>query len=296
MAIARMGCGSCGAPLVPDAAVCARCGEPIEMDSIAKGGKPENSKVSASTCTVCGHRNTHAGSYCESCGSLIPSSQPHSPDSGNQVARSSGVTPGLAAFEPWQLGVGALVVILLGVFVYLEVQRPHPEATGHVHTSQQPEASHLTGEIDQLQKVVDGNPADDASLLRLANILHDAGMSEPRYLTRAIDTYKKYLSLKPDDANARVDLGICYFEIGRMDSMHARMLFRNAVQEMELVISKTPAHQPAAFNLGIVHLFSGNAEESTRWFQKAAAINPESDLGRRASKLIDQHPFPSSSN
>ena len=151
-------------------------------------------------------------------------------------------------------------------------------------------------EIEELQGTVDANPNDAAALIRLANMLHDVGMHNQMFLNRAINTYSKYLKLKPADPNARVDIGICYFEMAREDTNNAASWLLRAIQEMETAFKSNPDHQPAAFNLGIVNLNAGNMEESRQWFKKAMEINPSSDLGKKAKEMLDQHSFPGSPN
>jgi tetratricopeptide (TPR) repeat protein len=120
------------------------------------------------------------------------------------------------------------------------------------------------------------------------------GLSAPSLLNDAIDAYTRYLQLKPADPNARVDLGICYFELGRSDSTQSPKLFQAAVREMKTAIASAPTHQPAAFNLGVVSLFMGDTDEATKWFRKTIDLGPDTELGRRAKNLLEQHAFPSS--
>jgi tetratricopeptide (TPR) repeat protein len=86
-------------------------------------------------------------------------------------------------------------------------------------------------------------------------------------------------------------MGICYFELARTDTTGAEANFRSAVREMKTALERNPSHQPAAFNLGVVHLSMGHIEESRSWLAKAAAINENSDLGKRARTMLEQHSF-----
>jgi tetratricopeptide (TPR) repeat protein len=186
----------------------------------------------------------------------------------------------------------AIAVALLfgGLVVYTELQREIPEAEEHNHPVS--EAGHTADpEIDRLQEVVDANPDDDESLLRLANLLQDHSSHEREYLVRAITAYQKYLGRNPGNENARVDLGICYFEMARTDTVHGTALIDRAISEISTVAEANPQHQAAAFNLGIVTLNVGRTEEAARWFERTVAINPESDLGVRANRLLEQHTF-----
>jgi Flp pilus assembly protein TadD len=181
----------------------------------------------------------------------------------------------------------AAVLILVAVFIYLEVSRDHPtqqSATGGIPAQAPPPLSAPAVNLAPLEQAVRENPRNPQALLALANARHDVGQFLP-----AIETYQRYLQEKPGDPNARVDLGICYFELGRLDSMNAEKLFSQAVAEMEAVHREYPRHQEAAFNLGIVNLVMRDLKEANRWFQKTVEIERTSELGQRAQKMLQQH-------
>lgn len=180
-------------------------------------------------------------------------------------------------------GVAVIALILVMVFVLFPRNQGSPQQSV---SAVQPQAGASMAEIQSLQQSVDANPRDAASRLRLANVLHDNGM-----LTRAIDTYNEYLKLEPRDPNARVDMGICYDQLGLQDSTNAPRYFALAVQEMQTAAKDMPTHQPAAFNLGIVNLHMGNLEESNKWFKRTVELGANTELGMRAQKILQQHSF-----
>jgi tetratricopeptide (TPR) repeat protein len=185
-----------------------------------------------------------------------------------------------------------LVVALGGWFIYTEFSREPPQE--HVHTQDTEAGTHSEAheEIDRLQRQVDQDPNDSGTLLRLANLLHDHSLSsDPGMLPRAIRTYQAYLEKNPSDGNARVDLGICYFELSRADTTDPAGLIHRAVEEMKTVYDANPKHQAAAFNLGIVTLSSGQTIASNDWFRRAVDIDPGSTLGKRAQSILEQHTF-----
>lgn len=297
MAKAKLVCGDCGNELSTGDKFCPTCGARIEDTAT-----PPESPSPSLTCEICGHRNTHTGAYCEACGAKLPGrnfSEPSpvekSPSSPSQKKKIPYKKAAPLRFQAWHYAAGMLVLALLGYFIYLEFQR---DTGGHVHTSVQvPSAQGSASEppkeildaIERLEAQVRENPTNDGAKLLLANALHDAGMHDPRMLPRAIETYKEYLKNKPNDPNARVDLGICYFELGKLDTTRSGALFSMAIAEMESAMKTAPTHQPSAFNLGIVYLYAGNLKESNKWFQKAIDLNPESDLGKRAKDILEQH-------
>jgi cytochrome c-type biogenesis protein CcmH/NrfG/predicted RNA-binding Zn-ribbon protein involved in translation (DUF1610 family) len=299
MAIANAVCGDCGAALSQGDRFCPQCGVNVEgMAASESRGHSSNVR-----CGVCGHEADGGANFCESCGApLKGGGRAQQPKKGSQkknvgtgrLAKEKG-KKGFSA-EPWQLITGGIVLLLAAFFVYTEATRgPASPKSAAQENIPAPNAGMLQ-EIEELQRTVDANPNDASSLIRLANMLHDVGMHNQMFLNRAINTYSKYLKLRPADPNARVDMGICYFEMAREDTNNAGSWFSRAIQEMETAIKSSPDHQPAAFNLGIVNLNAGNMEESTKWFKKAMEINPSSDLGKRAKEMLGQHSFPGSPN
>lgn len=130
------------------------------------------------------------------------------------------------------------------------------------------------------------NPNDPASLLALANGLHDS-----RDWGRAISTYEKYLEKVPGNPDARVDMGICYFELAQQDPAKAGEYYGKAVALMRTALEGHPDHQPAAFNLGIVNLQMGNIEESNKWLKRAVELGKSTPLGQRAQGILEEHTF-----
>ena len=86
--------------------------------------------------------------------------------------------------------------------------------------------------------------------------------------------------MNPNDANARVDMGICYKELGN---------FTEAENAMKTALHYVPNHLNAHFNLGIVYLSEGNLQESNKWFKRTVALDPTSEAGKRAQQLLTQH-------
>lgn len=283
-------CGNCGAQLSEGVAYCSRCGAKVDR--------------SARRCEVCGHDNTHTRENCESCGAKLPfvsGSLGQAPElqadtvparqtkGGERRKKGRIIAPPKRAWEPWQIVSVGAIIIAVGFFVYTELKRGQPPSSSNIQDQSAALPPDMTGEIDRLQKVVDSNPADAASTLRLANLLHDNGPRDPQSVVRAVETYKKYLVLNPNNPDARVDLGVCYFELGRGDSTRSREYFRQATDEMGKAYAAHPTHQTAAFNLGIVNLFAGNLEAASKWFTRTVEIDASSTLGARAKQLLEQH-------
>lgn len=129
--------------------------------------------------------------------------------------------------------------------------------------------------IKELEEKIKANPEDYKTLLDLAHLKNDSGFFE-----QAILNYRTYLERHPDDADARIDMGVCYFNLRDYD---------NAKKEMLKALEYSPKHQIGYLNLGVVTLSAGNREESKEWFQKAIEINPTTDVAKRAEELLKSH-------
>ena len=301
MAVAKLVCSDCGGVLDQSHSRCPHCGATIETEAPLNADATASSAVGAHRCHACGNENPPNGAYCTSCGARLSSSrqQERSIKNTTQGPRQSPRSRNPAKrppmrFERWQLFAGAGLVVLVGFFIYAEITKERPRIQQHAQENLSADAAGAVREIEQLQKSVNENPKDPGSMLRLANLLHDHSRQDARLLFRALEAYKSYLALNPVNPDARVDLGIVYFELAQTDSVNARQLFGKAIDEMQTATRAHPEHQAAAFNLGIVNLHAGNTDESSRWFRKAIEISPESDLGTRAKRLLEQHSFQSS--
>lgn len=239
-------------------------------------------------CGECGAGVARADVRCKACGSTLDWSD--SRPSGVTRPKSKGsAETGRRGIEPWQIisfvAVGAVLVFLVWSEVTRDRVAPVVSTPPPVMQMPIPDAAPRV-DLGQLEAAVAADPKDGEARLRLANGLHDSGM-----LPRAIEQYQAYLKLHPDNPDARVDLGICYDQLGLRDSVQAEKYFALAIGEMEAVVKARPLHQPAAFNLGIVALHRGDLDGSNRWLKKTAEIDRNSELGMRAQRMLQQHSF-----
>jgi predicted Zn-dependent protease len=116
-------------------------------------------------------------------------------------------------------------------------------------------------EISSLKEAIQKNPKDARSLIRLANMYHDA-----RKYEEAVQYYKKGLEVTPKDADARTDMGICLYEMGMAD---------DAIAQFRTSLSYDPKHWQSWLNLGIVALSSKNdVKTASEAFAKVEELNP----------------------
>ncbi|PYT10767.1 MAG: hypothetical protein DMF51_17580 [Acidobacteria bacterium] len=116
-------------------------------------------------------------------------------------------------------------------------------------------------EITALRAAIEKDPKDATSLLRLANMYHDA-----RKFDQAVDFYKKGLAIAPKDVDARTDMGICLYEMGMAD---------DAIAQFRTSLTYEPKHWQTWLNLGIVALSGKNdVKTATEAFAKVEELNP----------------------
>jgi cytochrome c-type biogenesis protein CcmH/NrfG len=299
--VARPVCSVCGSVLSISQGSCTACGATIDWGAGSKEEiVPATPKIEV--CSVCGFTNTRGGETCESCGARLdgsgvvaqaPEPQPdrvqkkNEPDRRHKKKKYQRESRKQRRVDPYVAGAVGVIVLIVGIFAYSELTRaPEPGPTSPAT----PETASQLDEVNRLQSSVDANPNDVGSLLRLANVLHDMSLKDSKLLPRAVENYNKYLALRPNDPNARVDLGIVYYELSKVDPSNREDLENKSLHEMEAVAKANPDHQPAAFNLGIVSMNTGKRDEARTWLNKAIAINPNSDLGIRAKKILQEIP------
>ncbi len=284
MAVAKLVCGDCGGALAQSDVRCPSCGASIE-----KAGAPPQQAA----CGVCGQQNASGEEFCLSCGARLGARPPRRPGKSQKPAgqprKPGGGTAGSVGV--WQVISGVAVLALLSYLVYLQIWGTKPPPPISPAAPESPPLSDIglkSVDLKPLEDAVRNRPSDAGAQLMLANALHDN-----RMMSRAVDAYRKYLTMRPKDPDARTDLGICYFQQAQADSVNRESLLHEAANAMEEAFNSAPRpHQPSAFNLGVVYLHLSDLEESNKWFRRAVEINRESDLGKRAQNLITQHAVP----
>jgi len=300
-------CPYCNAELRWEDTYCGNCGKKIEWSAGegAVAGAAQTSNPDAGTaeltCPSCGRVNKPGSERCKSCGSdlRIPgkpaSASSEASKQGKREQRTQKKEPETPSFlNSWKPLVALVVIVVAAVLVehYVEneniaTQAPQEQAA----VPQQPATANMAAvpQIEEMERRVKANPADLGLTLQLANFL-----SDNRFYDKAITYYQAYLKKKPSDANARVDMGICYKETGDYDT---------AVKEMKTALSYDPNHLYATYNLGIVSLDEGKKyldqgqmdkaseciKESNDWFRKTVALAPNSEVGKQAQRMLTQH-------
>jgi tetratricopeptide (TPR) repeat protein len=260
---------------------CFSCGANVEAN-VEVGSKFQ-------ICETCGFENLVVDKYCISCGSRLTGKVIVDGGGGERVVdvadiwkrketkiyrkeqRYKKVGRSKVSFmHLFYLTVGLIVVGLIGYGISIKDERKAPPVD-------QSRVENILDEIERLRRKVEENPDDMQSTLILANLLHDSHLFE-----QAILYYSRYLSVNEEDVNARVDMAICLFEIGRSDE---------AIEEIEKALKYDPNHQLAYYNLGVIYLGKGEIQKANEYFRKCINIDPDSRAARQARQIMEQHQF-----
>jgi len=288
----KRSCPTCGSIIVGAKNICEICGENLDElrsdtsaeklgppDIVAKehegveaaGSEGRSSTPEARRCNSCGTDNDILHRYCHACGqALVKRAVKQRSDTARARSKAQ-----LFSTTQW-LVICIAAMLFGGVATSVFMPPRHPEMhADHTHETQDQRFTVTLEQLNAARDAATANPTDPAPQLRYANLLHNA-----KLLDQAIAQYKSYLDMVPDDPDARVDLGICYFEQEK---------YAEAIQEMERAVSEHPRHILGHFNLGIVNLNAGNREQAREWFTKAHEIDPNSPGGQNALRILQEH-------
>ncbi len=286
-------CAECGFKIDSKFKFCPNCGSKIYSGSTSFNNT-ETDSVELIICKNCGEKNPKENRECYSCGIPLSGNQSkglgkHKQDIkkidrqksiSENSTNSKNVRKEEKLLDNKKILIFSSAIVVVFIFALVasgvfdsEVKENVTQMNNQTSTSSVNLAN--LEEITQLENKVSANPDDLESTLHLAHLQQDAGLSE-----KAIMNYKKYLTKFPENADARVDMAICYYNLND---------YTTAISEMETAIKYEPKHQIAYLNLGIVNLAAKNIEASKAWFNKTRDLDPNSEAGKRAQELLSSH-------
>ena len=295
-------CPSCGTKLEQEYNFCPSCG--FDLRKVAEAENPKEEPIETDTetiiiCDTCGEENSPGNKICQYCGAPLKGSnvdkvvvkekktvkeKQREPKTRQAKLKTTSVkTPPPAKTK--ELDQKKLLLIFGGVIIVIVIilwssgvlNSNEPEQVGQNQVTDQNSGVDLNNiqKINALETEVKNNPDDTAKLLELAHLKNDSGLYE-----QAIVDYQKYLEKVPSNPDARIDMGVCYYNLKNYDE---------AIKQMEKALKYSPEHQIGYLNLGIVNLTAGNFEKSQEWLKKAVQIDPTSEIGKKAQELLDSH-------
>ena len=310
-------CTVCGSNLSENFKFCPECGAKIISSnqndpSVKETTTPGDSKyiksVEILVCENCGDENPSDNEVCDGCGiklkgavtqKMVEVKQPVTERAGKpqqqkpsekQAAKKKKKTKPTKKLESqkeekeFDTKKIYLIISVISIFIVIILfsSGVFDSSVTEVNTNVNPTQSSGSGiDLGSLQKInnleakLNANPDDTKTLLELAHLNNDSG-----FYDKAIPLYQRYLEKFPEDADARVDMGVCMYNLRDFDG---------AIREMKKALKYAPNHQIGHLNLGVVNLTLGNNDEAREWFQKAYDLGPETDVGKRAKELLNSH-------
>ena len=310
-------CPECGAETTGEFKFCPNCGSKLPESApegrvIKKKSGEQKSDGGTVRCPICGFENPMGTRACDSCGSFLGGGSAEQVDvshaapraehtsapkeasrkqvvpkkdvkrSPKRTAENKTPQPKKFHLETYQT-VAIVAALLLGaIFIYgLMTSRTHTQPSGgggmpsqQTSSGGQPSANVLH-EINRLREVVGKEPDNLSSLLELANMLEDNG-----FYNQSTVYYKRYLAKVPRNVDARVDYGVTLFQAGNA---------QDGISQIKEALKTDPTHQKGLFNLGIIYLNTGQIEKANAAFKKCAKVNPNSEVGKKAEQILQEH-------
>ncbi|HDH06375.1 MAG TPA: tetratricopeptide repeat protein [Nitrospirae bacterium] len=100
---------------------------------------------------------------------------------------------------------------------------------------------------------------------------------ESKRYAQAVEIYKQALELSPTDVDIYNDLGLAYHYSGQPVL---------AVDTLKKGTEVMPSYQRIWLSLGYVLMSTGKDEEARQALEKAAGLNPGSDVGQEAERML----------
>ena len=101
---------------------------------------------------------------------------------------------------------------------------------------------------------------------------------ESKRFQEAIEVYEKVLKLNPKDIDTHNDLGLAYYYTGQSEM---------AITKLREGSEVMPGYQRIWLSLGFILKASGKVQEAKEPLRKAAELNPNTDVGLEAKKMLD---------
>jgi tetratricopeptide (TPR) repeat protein len=95
----------------------------------------------------------------------------------------------------------------------------------------------------------------------------------------AMLVYRRILELNPEDAEAYNELGL---------TLHYSGDIKGALEHLRTAVAKGPRLQRNWLTLGFVSLQAGNKADAKSALERARDLDPNSDIGKEAAKLLVQ--------
>jgi cytochrome c-type biogenesis protein CcmH/NrfG len=156
--------------------------------------------------------------------------------------------------------------------------QPQPRQQATPGPAAVPHDPQKEAEILRLKQILGTDPKNAEALARLGHNYFDLNQYD-----NAIDAYRKYLDLNPNNPNVWTDMGVMYRRTRRPDE---------AIRCFDKAIAADPKHQQSRFNKGVVLMFDFRKnEEALNTWRDLLKMNPNAKApdGTPISRIIEQY-------
>ena len=133
----------------------------------------------------------------------------------------------------------------------------------------------LASQIQTLKEIVKKDPKNLPAWVELGNLYFDSHRPE-----EAIEAYRQYLAIKPDNPDVRTDMGIMYRNLGQFD---------RALEEFRKAAQSDPKHINSRYNIGLVLLHDKqDIKGAIKAWEEYLKVDPNSEKAQRIRAQIDK--------
>jgi cytochrome c-type biogenesis protein CcmH/NrfG len=153
------------------------------------------------------------------------------------------------------------------------VQKPQMTPSG-VPASAPParDSIEVASQIQTLKEIVKKDPKNLPAWVELGNLYFDSDRPQ-----EAIEAYRQYLAVKPDNPDVRTDMGIMYRKLGQFDK---------ALEEFRKSAQSDPKHVNSRYHIGVVLLHDKqDIKGAIKAWEEYLKVDPNSE---RAQRIRDQ--------
>jgi tetratricopeptide (TPR) repeat protein len=169
---------------------------------------------------------------------------------------------------------GAAVAILKGT---KSIERPRIVQKPQTVPMPAPKGSdpiEVASKIQSLKDIVKKDPKNLPAWVELGNLYFDSG--QPK---EAIEAYRQYLAVKPDNSDVRTDMGIMYRALGEFD---------RAIEEFKKAAQSDLKHVNSRYNIGIVLLHDkGDIQGAIKAWEDYLRVDSKSERAERVRAQME---------
>ena len=127
--------------------------------------------------------------------------------------------------------------------------------------------------IGEFEAVLEVNPSDASARSNLGVVYYNLGR-----LDEAIEQYQKAIEAAPKDGDLHSNLAAAYVQQNQLDK---------ALEEYQTAVDLDPELEEAFFGLGVVYMQLGKIEEAIGAFEKFQELDARED--QRASDMVEKY-------